>query len=54
MATETEWDGGATLWDVDIPSPGDRTFWDLLPDTIKIDQLAKIIPAKWLAKVIRE
>ena len=49
MATETNWDGGSTTWDRDHAGPGTRTIWDLLPDELKIDQLAKVLPAAWMA-----
>ena len=49
VATETEWDAGATLWDVDVQGPGTRTIWDLVPDVLKIDQLARVLPSRWLA-----
>lgn len=48
---ETTWDGGTTLWDVDLQGPGTRTVWDLLPDFLKIDELARVVPSNWLARV---
>ena len=46
---ETTWDGNATFWDVDLAGPGTRTVWDLLPDLLKIDQLARVLPSRWVA-----
>jgi len=47
-----------TLWDVDLAGPGttttwdgDTTVWDLLPEALKIDGLAKVLPSRWLAAV---
>ena len=47
-----------TLWDVDVAGPGttttwdgDTTFWDKLPDVLRIDQLALVCAAKWRATV---
>ena len=48
---ETEWDGGATLWDVDVQGPGTRTIWDPLPTLLKIDQLAIVVGSSWMANV---
>ena len=49
---ETTWDSGTTTWDRDWDGPGTRTIWDLLPDELKIDQLARVLPAKWLANTL--
>lgn len=42
---ETSWDGGTTTWD------GGTTKWDLIPDDLKIDQLATVAPSDWVAEV---
>jgi len=51
VATETRWDVGTgeTFWDSDLAGPGTRTIWDLLPDELKIDGLARVIASRWLA-----
>lgn len=55
VAIETRWDvdlagpGTETFWDVDLAGPGTRTIWDLLPDTLKLDGLAMVLPSRWLA-----
>ena len=40
---------GETFWDSDLAGPGTRTIWDLLPDELKIDGLARVIASRWLA-----
>ena len=50
-AQESVWDGGASQWDVDVAGPGTRSMWDLLPEFLAIDELARVEPAKWVAKV---
>jgi len=60
MATESRWDvdvagpGTESLWDVDVAGPGTRSIWDTFADAIAMDQLARILPSRWVAMIRRD
>ena len=49
---ETEWDGGATLWDVDVQGPGTRTVWDPISAIRAIYSMARAIAPAWIGRAI--
>ena len=59
MATESRWDvdvagpGTESLWDVDVAGPGTRSIWDFISDEISFDQIARILPSRWIAQIRR-
>jgi len=59
MATESSWDvdvagpGEQSYWDLDVAGPGELSRWDFISDEVSFDQIARILPSRWIAQIRR-
>lgn len=59
-ANRTSWDVGVpgvvdeTRWDIDWNGPGTETFWDKIATELKLDELVRLMPERWLTSILPE